>query len=82
MENCVTREEFDALREKVEWLSNQNNDTKVWEAKYGERIDAIYDKVNDLYNNPKKRWDSVVAAFIASFITAIVAFGFAKIFGA
>jgi len=81
MDNCVTREEFDSLREKVEWLSNQNNDTKVWEAKYGERIDAIYDKVNALLASPQKRWDSVVAAFIASFITAIVAFGFTKVFG-
>lgn len=68
----VTYDEFTALKKEVEFLRAENNDSKVWQAKYGERIDTIYKLVEDLSSKPQKRWDTVIASFISAVIAAIV----------
>jgi len=72
MNEYVTREEFQTLSGRVDVIAGQTNESKIWQGKYGERIDNIYKIVEDLSSKPQKRWDTLIASIITAAATAFV----------
>lgn len=61
-----------AQEQAISALEEKAEDVRVWQAKYGERIDTICDLVKNLSDKPQKRWDAVIAAIIAAVISGAV----------
>lgn len=76
MEETEIRKLFDKLiapfAEKIKTLEEKAEDVRVWQAKYGTYIDEIRDTVKGLADKPQKRWDTLIAAFIAAAVSAAV----------
>ena len=69
-----------SYKERIERLEKRAEDVRVWQATYGEKITGIEREmsrlvklVEGLTDKPQKRWDTLVAALIASAVS--LAFG-------
>jgi thymidylate synthase len=65
----------------VKELFKRTNDSGLWQAKYGEKIDKIEKLVEKLTESPAKRWDMVVSVVITAIVTGAIAFFMGKITG-
>jgi thymidylate synthase len=65
----------------IKELFKRTNDSGLWQAKYGEKIDKIEKLVEKLTEMPAKRWDSVVTVAITAIITGVIAFFMGKLTG-
>lgn len=72
----------------VKELFKRTNDSGIWQAKYGEKIDTIEKNVDKLTKlvealaeKPAKRWDNIVSSFVIAILTLIAGYFFGKITG-
>jgi hypothetical protein len=67
------------ILDRVEKLESNVGDVGKWQARYGEKIDNIEKSIGTIISDiraisekPQKRWDAVVAAFIAALVSAAI----------
>jgi len=79
MDEYVTKAELaefkKEVRTKLECFQSENTEIKIWQSKYGTKIENIDFKINELsdqirelLSKPQKRWDIVVAAAISALV--------------
>jgi thymidylate synthase len=81
MDEQAISKRLDELEADVKELYKRTNNSEIWQAKYGEKIDKIEKLVEKLTEAPAKRWDSVVTVAITAIITGVVAFFMGKLTG-
>lgn len=79
MDEYVTKQELSEfkkeVRAKFECFQSENTDVKIWQSKYGTKIENIDEKVNELTDSlkevlskPQHRWDTVVSSAISAVV--------------
>jgi thymidylate synthase len=72
---------LEPILEDIKELFKRTNDSGLWQAKYGEKIDKIEKLVEKLTETPAKRWDTIVTSFILGILMLVAGYFFGKLTG-
>ena len=75
MENDAIMRELERMQKDIETLFSRTNETREWQAKFGEKIENINTNISELKDSickvlelPQRRWEAVVAAAISALV--------------